>query len=63
MTGEACRGGRQSAGSRAVPGTGSFLHVKGAKSSGITLTANDLGLAATDVAMDKDVNASAVTRR
>ncbi len=49
--------------SRAAAGTGTFLSVAGAKSTGLVLSANDLSRAKTDVASAADVPASAVIRK
>ena len=49
--------------SRAVNGTGSFLFVSGAKTTGIIISNSDLFVAQTEVELANEVTAAAVTRR
>ena len=44
-------------------GTGAFLHLAGAKTAAVTLSANDLSRAATDVELGNGATAQVVSRK
>ena len=49
--------------SRAAAGTGAFLHLAGTKTAAVTLSANDLSRAATDVELGNGTTAQTVSRK